>query len=66
MIGCSVIFSCLDIEIQKLQEFASGAKGPGWSEKAKFLWKEDTMRGHLNNLQMQQTAISQLIQVLQM
>jgi hypothetical protein len=63
--GCSVIYSCLDIEVQKLKADASGADGPGWTERAKFLWKEDTMKDLLNHLQRQQGSISLLISVLQ-
>ena len=63
--GCMVIFSCLDDEVQKLASYANGSE-TSWVTKAKYLWKEDTMKEYLQQLRGQQTAIMLLIQLLQM
>ena len=64
--GCAVIYSCLDVEVQKLKFSAKGANDPGWAEKAKFVWEEDTMKELLGNLRGQQTSIALLVSILQM
>lgn len=64
--GCTVIYSCLDIEVQKLKQYANGSEQPDWTTKAKVYWKDDTMKELLGNLRGQQGAISLLISVLQM
>jgi hypothetical protein len=63
--GCSVIYSCLDVEVQKLRKAAGGASDPGWAEKAKFLWKEDRMKELLENLRGQEISITLLVSILQ-
>lgn len=61
--GCMVVFSCLDNEVQKLAACVNGSE-TGWATKAKYLWKEDTMKEYLQQLRGQQTAITLLLQLL--
>jgi hypothetical protein len=61
--GCALVFSILDDEVQKLQ----GDGGEiGAAEKMKIVWKEETMKELLQQIRGQQTALSLLIQALQM
>ena len=62
--GCMVIFSCLDDKVQNLAGYANGSK-KGWMARAKYLWKEDTMKQYLQQLRGQQTAITLLTHLLQ-
>ncbi|KAK6074232.1 hypothetical protein SCUP234_08282 [Seiridium cupressi] len=63
--GCMVIYAVLDDEVQSIMTLCLDGH-LGWFEKAKVLWKEDTMSGLLQQLRGQQHAISLLIQVLQL
>ncbi|KAK9423675.1 putative Fungal N-terminal domain-containing protein [Seiridium unicorne] len=63
--GCMVIYAVLDDEVQSIMALCVDGQ-LGWFEKAKVLWKEDTMSGLLQQLRGQQHAISLLIQVLQL
>jgi len=63
--GCSVVFAVLDDELQLLLRYGDNHE-IGWVEKAKLLWKEDSMIESLRQLRGQQTAINLLLQVLQM
>ncbi|KAJ9637311.1 hypothetical protein H2199_007598 [Coniosporium tulheliwenetii] len=65
--GCMMVFSVLQDEVQSLTSSSkSASKDIGWSIKAKYLWKEETMKDLLQQLRGQQTALTLLIQALQM
>lgn len=64
--GFSMIYSCIEIEVEKLRSHATESGDPGWKAKSKFLWNEDTMKRHLDHLHGQQTTLTLLISVLQM
>ena len=59
--GCVLVLSILDDEAQKLYDGADSAVG-----RAKYVWKEQTMNELLQQISGQQTALSLLIQALQM
>ncbi|CAM1501491.1 Fc.00g034750.m01.CDS01 [Cosmosporella sp. VM-42] len=64
--GCMVLYSCLDQEIQAI---TSGAADPGklqWKARIRTMWNEDKLKDLLSALRGQQTAITLLIQLLQM
>lgn len=65
--GCMMVFSVLQDEVQSLTSSSkSASKDIGWSIKAKYLWKEENMKDLLQQLRGQQTALTLLIQALQM
>ncbi|KAF2495122.1 hypothetical protein BU16DRAFT_527008 [Lophium mytilinum] len=64
--GCMVVFSCLDEEVRNLTMGTMDAKSVNWKKKARVIWKEDTMRELLSQIRGQQTALTLLIQLLQM
>ena len=64
--GCAVTFSCLDHGVQCLAQEADETNRFGWKTKARYVWKEEAMRDLLLQIRGQQTAISLLIQGLQM
>lgn len=59
--GCMVVYSALEKEIQDLNIHPSSVR-----ERAAIVWKEDTMKGLLQQIQGQQGTLSLLIQTLQM
>ncbi|ORY17080.1 hypothetical protein BCR34DRAFT_555977 [Clohesyomyces aquaticus] len=64
--GCVLVYSVLDEEVHRLyaeigKDGIAGAMG-----RMKFVWKEDTMKDVLTQIRGQQTALSLLIQLLQM
>jgi hypothetical protein len=63
--GCRVVYGCLEEEVQEL---AAKAEDDHLTRKdrAKFLWKEDTFKELLTQIRGQQSALSLLIQGLQM
>ena len=64
--GCMVTFSCLEEEANSLVEKATEGREFNWADKVKVVWKEDNMKELLQQLRGQQTAISVLLQSLQM
>jgi len=72
--GCMVVLSCLDSDVEKLRDAetaTSSKRQQRWSikrfwVKATIVWKEDQMQSYLKLLQGQQTALSFLVQLLQM
>ncbi|CAG8959751.1 hypothetical protein HYFRA_00001657 [Hymenoscyphus fraxineus] len=63
--GCAMIYSCIEIEVEKLRSYADESDHPGWTDKSKFLWNEDTMKRHLDNLRGQQITLTLLVSILQ-
>lgn len=59
--GCMLVFSVLDDEIQRLNQNPNDPK-----RRMVYLWKEDTMKELLQQLRGQQTALTLLVQALQM
>lgn len=64
--GCMVVFRVLDDEVKKLTSGGDGTAKLGFKVKARYLWDEETMKELLQQIRGQQTAISLLIQALQM
>jgi tRNA A37 threonylcarbamoyladenosine dehydratase len=59
--GCTLVYSILHDEVQKLSN-----KGETAAAKASAVWKEETMKELLQQIRGQQTALTLLIQALQM
>lgn len=65
--GCMVVFAVLDDELQKLVAHGlEPVEEVGWTEKAKFLWKESFMKDLLGQIRGQQSALALLMQAIQM
>jgi hypothetical protein len=63
--GCRVVYGCLEEEVRDLVAKAE-ADDLKFKDRAKFLWKEDTFKELLTQIRGQQSALSLLIQGLQM
>ncbi|EAT83604.2 hypothetical protein SNOG_09412 [Parastagonospora nodorum SN15] len=63
--GCRVVYGCLEEEVRDLVVKAE-ADDLKFKDRAKFLWKEDTFKELLTQIRGQQSALSLLIQGLQM
>jgi hypothetical protein len=63
--GCRVVYGCLEEEVRDLAEKAE-RNDLKFKDRAKFLWKEDTFKELLTQIRGQQSALSLLIQGLQM
>lgn len=63
--GCRVVYGCLDEEVRDLAEKAERSE-LRFKDRAKYLWKEDTFKELLTQIRGQQSALSLLIQGLQM
>jgi len=63
--GCRVVYGCLEEEVGELATKAEHDHLK-FKDRAKFLWKEDTFRELLTQIRGQQSALSLLIQGLQM
>lgn len=63
--GCRVVYGCLDEEVRDLVLRAEN-ENLRFTDRAKFLWKEDTFKELLTQIRGQQSALSLLIQGLQM
>ena len=64
--GIMVIFSCLDAEVQRI---TAGTSDPGrlrWRPRLLMLWRESHLNDLLGSIRGQQTAMTLLIQLLQM
>ncbi|GME48290.1 Ankyrin repeat protein [Neofusicoccum parvum] len=64
--GCTVVYACLEEEIQRLTAGARDAEAVTWKVRCRFIWREDTMRDLLSQLRGQQMALNLLIQMLQL
>ncbi|KAH7340024.1 hypothetical protein BKA66DRAFT_434941 [Pyrenochaeta sp. MPI-SDFR-AT-0127] len=63
--GCRVVYGCLEEEVRDLVLKAEN-DGLSFKDRAKFLWKEETFKELLTQIRGQQSALSLLIQGLQM
>jgi hypothetical protein len=67
--GCVVVLSCLEGTVEKLHTAEIGSKRSiisKWRSKTSIVWNEAEMKGYLSLLQGQQSAVSFLVQLLQM
>lgn len=63
--GCRVVYGCLEDEVRDLVA-KTEQNDLKFKDRAKFLWKEDTFKELLTQIRGQQSALSLLIQGLQM
>lgn len=63
--GCRIVYGCLEEEVRDLVVKAE-RDDLKFKDRAKFLWKEDTFKELLTQIRGQQSALSLLIQGLQM
>ena len=63
--GCRVVYGCLEEEVRDLVEKAQ-RNDLSFRDRARYLWKEDTFKELLTQIRGQQSALSLLIQGLQM
>ena len=66
LIGCTILFSCLDSEIEKMSSSAGGHGTLTRKAKARMVWKYETFKELLDNMRGQQVGITLLLQLLQM
>ena len=64
--GCMVLYSCLEREIQRITASTSSSGRLNWRVAIRTVWNESKLQELLTALRGQQTAISLLIQLLQM
>lgn len=64
--GCTLILSCLDDELHDLRQAVEQGTELNWSQKARTVWKEKTMKELLESLRGQVTALNLLLQSSQM
>ncbi|KAF2795660.1 hypothetical protein K505DRAFT_360000 [Melanomma pulvis-pyrius CBS 109.77] len=63
--GCRVVYVCLDEEVRELAQKAD-SDNLKFKDRTKYLWKEDTFKELLQQIRGQQSALSLLLQGLQM
>ncbi|KNG48332.1 ankyrin repeat-containing protein [Stemphylium lycopersici] len=63
--GCRVVYACLEEEVRELVVKAEN-DDLKFRDRARFLWKEDTFKELLTQIRGQQSALSLLVQALQM
>jgi hypothetical protein len=64
--GCVLVYSVLDDEVQRLYAAIARDGMAGAIGRMKMIWREETMKDVLTQIRGQQTALSLLIQALQM
>ncbi|KAF2258675.1 hypothetical protein CC78DRAFT_621640 [Lojkania enalia] len=65
--SCTVIFACLEEEVNQLKNETGSEDDPeSWKQRTKTVWKANTMRELLKSIRGQQSAVTLLIQMLQM
>lgn len=65
LIGCMVLFSCLEEETSKITATSSKTGTMSWKGKARVIWNHDKLQELLEGLRGQQLAINLLIQLVQ-
>jgi hypothetical protein len=65
LVGCMVLFSCLDEEINNVTKQARRTPTFSWKAKIKVAWKHETFQELLDGIRGQQMAINTLIQLRQ-
>ena len=66
LIGCVVLFTCLDEELRGILKHADGKNNFSRKGKLKAMWKQERFQELLDGVRGQQLAINTLIQLLQM
>lgn len=66
LIGCVMLFSCLEKEMKKVAGPSVGSGILSWRKKTKVVWKYDVFKELLDAIRGQQQAIGFLLQLLQM
>ncbi|KAK5719438.1 hypothetical protein LTR15_007962 [Elasticomyces elasticus] len=66
IIGCQMVFSCLDAELQELDASLQRDGSLDWKLKFKTVWKQDTMMALSQQVRGQVLALNTLLQSLQM
>ncbi|KAK3318183.1 hypothetical protein B0H66DRAFT_227174 [Apodospora peruviana] len=64
--GCMVVFSCLDLELQRMVSRGSEPKRILWRARVRLVWNETKLTELLGALRGQQAAINLFIQLLQL
>jgi len=65
--GCNHILSSLNRDMKKIQQAEKGSEGKfGLKRRASFLWKKDIFQNYLDQLHGHQSALTLLLQALQM
>ena len=64
--GCMQLYSCLNEEVESLHLSAENADDLTWTQKAKTVWKDESMKALLRQLGGIERALSTLLQCLQM
>jgi hypothetical protein len=65
MVGCAVLFSCLNEEMKRITTGQSGPSTFAFRSKINMLWNHNKLKELLDGLRGQQIAINTLIQLLQ-
>lgn len=64
LIGCAVLFSCLDDEIERINETAMSPGQFSWKGKVRVLWNNDRLKELLGALRGQLAAINAVVNLL--
>jgi hypothetical protein len=64
--GCTLLYSCLEVEIGKLGDGTSSMRKLKLWQKTKVVWKEDRMRHLLQQMRGQATGLNLLLQCFHM
>jgi hypothetical protein len=64
--GIMVIFSCLDVQIQRITAGTSAPSRIPWRPRLRMMWSESQLNNLLGLIRGQQSTLSLLIQLLQM
>lgn len=65
LIGCMVVFSCLEEETRKITATSSKTGAISWRGKARIAWNHEKLQELLDGLRGQQLAINLLVQLVQ-
>ncbi|KAK4123924.1 hypothetical protein N657DRAFT_681038 [Parathielavia appendiculata] len=64
--GCMLIFSCIEAEIQRITGGVQNVALKRWRSRLRMMWSESQLNDLLSSIRGQQTAMTLLIQLLQM
>ncbi|KAM7186690.1 hypothetical protein V8F33_011677 [Rhypophila sp. PSN 637] len=63
--GCMVVFSCLELEMQRMDSGTSQSARLPWKARFRFIWNETKLNELLGALRGQQAAVNLFLQLLQ-
>jgi hypothetical protein len=66
LVGCMVVLSCIEEEIQGFRILESGIDSLTWRQRVKAVWNEDHIQKLVDQLHGQQLALNLLMQTVQM